>query len=83
MPYDYPRELVFGLAADDPRRAAIVLAANELQLPVRSEVGGTTHVTVDSPMTAYRYGLATRKYLKAGHGAPPLPAQPMTGASST
>ena len=79
MPNTYPREIVFGLAAADPMRIAVVAAAGELQLPTTS-TDASVSVTVDSPTQAYRFGLATRKYLNHGQTAPtPIAMAPQEG----
>jgi hypothetical protein len=74
MAISYPRELVFGLPEDDPRREAITRAAAALALQT-AIVGGMIQVTVTSPTDAYRFGQKTREFMQGGQSAP-TPATP-------
>jgi hypothetical protein len=67
--FPYPREIVFGLAKDDPKRDAVLAAARALDLPVK-EGFAIVSVTVASPMVAYRFGQQTMKFLRPDLSAP-------------
>lgn len=74
MAFTYPREMLFALPQSDPRRVPLVAAAGELALPLTT-TDATVSVTLDSPSTAFRFGVITRKYTPASQ-APPLPMPP-------